>query len=321
MDPLTLMAISAAVSLGTGGIAKWLGDAKDAEETRQREAALQQYVALQPPQHRDLVARQVVQAMTANVRRNPALSATQDEALARTMEVARNGQSARGAADYEQAALNSAQQERGQRMGAVAQAQNQGLGSEAAYTDQLTAIQGGADRERMAGLQRAASNEDMRMGALSSANSMASQRSATEFGQDFEQAQAQDELNKFNAGEWNAMERYNNDDRYRAFDAQMGRADRIAGQYNNLADMNARRAAAIRQQVSNIGGGAARAIQAPGTYGATGAPAVPGAVAPKTSASPLTSATGSPTMDPAMAQQQQLQTGDPLTTSTKRKFR
>lgn len=321
MDPATLAVVGGIVNMGAAAIGEWLAGAESAEEERRRRLALRQYVALQPPEHRELVARQVSRALAADVRRNPGLEATQDEVLDRLMEVGRTGESAIGAADYEQAAMDSAQLERSQRMGAVAQAEAMGLGPEAAFTDLLLAGQAGADRERMAGLNRAAYGESSRMDALDRAGGMAAQRSATQWGQDMEQARAQDELNMFNAGEWNTMQRYNDQSRYDAFDAQLAKADRVAGQYNSLADMNLRRGQQTRQRATDIGGGAARAIQAPGTFGPSAAPAAPGAPARRASTGGVTEPRPMSHMEPAMEQQRALQPGTPTSNAQRRRLR
>jgi hypothetical protein len=322
MDPATLALVGGIVSMGAGAIGEWLAGASSAEEARLRRAALQQYVALQPPEHREVIARQVGRAFAADVRRNQGLEATQDEVLGRTMDIARDGRSARSDAEYEQSSLDSAQLERSQRMGAVAQAEAQGLGPEAAYSDMLLAGQAGADRERMAGLERAALQEDARMGALASAGGLASQRSATQWAQDMDQANAQDDLMRFNVGEWNSMARFNEGTRYEAFNAELAKADRVAGGYNDLANMNERRGQRTRQRASDIGGGAARAIQAPGTYGLASTPAAGAAAAPRQTTA-LSGSRGpmSDGMAPAMDQQHQLQSGAPLTTPTRRRLR
>lgn len=322
MDPVMMAGIGALVNMGTGAIFEWLAGSSSAEEKRQREQALAQYSALAPPAHRSLIAREVSRSRMADVRRNPAMEATQDEVMAGLMDVARDGESARGAAEYEQAALNSAQRARGDRMAAVAQADMQGLGPEAAYTDALLAGQADADRERMAGLQRAAYAEGARMEALGQAGSMAERRSATQWGQDAQAAQAQDELDIFNAGQWNEMQRYNDQSRYDAYDAELAKADRMVRGHEGMADMYQGRARRTREQGANIGGGINRAITAPGLYGPSGHQAAP---APTTaqSANPLTTPrpTSGAITPQVQEQQRQIQAGVPLVTPTRRRAR
>src|SRR5512139_3647860 len=100
MDPVTLAAISSLVSVGGGALGAWLSESKDEQEYEQRMEALRQYASIAPPQHRDLIARTVARSRMEDVRRNPALEAAQDEVLARTMEVARGGESAQARAEY-----------------------------------------------------------------------------------------------------------------------------------------------------------------------------------------------------------------------------
>jgi hypothetical protein len=329
MDPVTMAMVGGMVNMGVGAITNWLAGSKDDEERRQRMRALQEYSNLAPPEHKELIAREVAKSRMADVRRDPTQEAYQDEVQASLMEVARNGESARAAADYEQAAQDSAQLARSQRMGAVAQAESQGLGPEASFSDSLMAGQADADRERTAGMQRAAYNEEARMGALSQVGGMAAQRSATRWGQDAEQAQAQDQMDIFNAGQWNDMLRYNDQSRYDAFDAQLARADRLYGGHNNLADMNARQGQRTREQGAAIGGGINRAITAPGVYGPSGgtnnnggAPPAAAAAAPPPLMGPRPAPLGTPsTLQPAMEQQRQIQTGTPTTTPTRRRAR
>lgn len=324
MDPVTMAAVGGLVNMGVGAISNWLASSRDAEEKQQRLLALREYTSIAPPEHRDLIAREVARSRMSDVRRNPALEATQDEVLGSLMDVARNGESARGAADYEQAAMDSAQLARSNRMAAVEGATARGMGPEAAFTDVLMAGQADADRERMAGLNRAAYGEEARMGALSQAGGMAAQRSATQFGQDAEIARAEDELAQFNAGQWNQMQRYNNDGRYQNFEAQLAVADRRSRSRGDLADMEARRGDRIREQGAAIGGGLNRMITAPGVYGQgggnTGGGAPPAAAAAPPPQMRQTSAYQG-AMTPATQQQQLIQTGTPTTPPTRRRAR
>lgn len=326
MDPVSLAMVGSLVNLGVGAITDWLAGSKDAEEKRQRLLVLREYSSLAPPEHVELIAREVARSRMTDVRRDPELEAIQDEVQAGLMDVARNGESARARADYEQAAMESAQAARSQRMSAVESAAARGMGPEAAYTDLLMAGQGDADRERMAGLQRAAYGEEARMGALSQAGGMAAQRSGTRWNQDAEVARAEDDMAMFNAGQWNEMQRYNQDDKYRAYDAQLAKSDRIAGARRDLADMEGRRGQRTREQGSAIGGGMNRAITAPGVYGPSGgtgggAPPAAAAAAPPPLAGPRPMNTYQSAMAPAAQQQRQIQTGAPTTTATRRRAR
>jgi len=324
MDPITLSVVGGLVGAGVGALSNWLAGSADAKEREMRMEAVRQYAALSPPQARELIAREVARTATADVNRNQGLEATQDEVLNRYLEVARNGESAQGRADYEQAALDSAQLERASRQAAVSQGMAAGLGADAVYTDQLLASQAGADRERMAGLQRAAANEQARMSALGNAGSLASSRSNTQFQQDFSKAQAQDELNMFNAGQWNDMLQYNDQARYQAFNAQLAKANGMANAYNGVASSYGQQADRTREMGANIGAGVGRAIQAPATYGAwqSQQPGYQPPTSPTTGAQMVGAAPLQQSAANAQAQQQQLQTGlPPTTTATRRKAR
>lgn len=257
MDPVTIGMLvgQVGVPIITSIIGRIMSEEYSEEEREQWRLALEEYAALAPPEYRELIAREVARSRMGDVRRNPQLEATLDEVQARTMEVARTGESARGRADYEQAAMESAQLERGQREAAVSRADAMGLGPEAAFSDMLFAGQSGADRERMAGLQRAAYNEENRMGALGAAGAMAANRSATQFQQDAEVARAQDELARFNAGQFNEMQQFNEGNRYRNFGAQLDLANARSGVRQRYAGHLGGQGQQVREDWANVGRG------------------------------------------------------------------
>lgn len=257
MDPITIAMLVGQVGVPvlTSLIGRLQSDEYSEEEKRQLRLALEEYAAIAPPQYREVIAREVTRSQMGQVQRNPQLEATLDELLGRQMEVARTGESARGRADYEQSAMESAQLERAQREGAVSRADALGLGPEAAFSDALVAGQSGADRERMAGLQRAAYNEENRLGAMGAAGSMAANRSATQFQQDAEVARAQDELNMFNAGQANNMAQFNEGNRYRAFGAQLDLANARAGARQRYGGYMGDRGQQVREDWANVGRG------------------------------------------------------------------
>jgi hypothetical protein len=257
MDPVTIGMLvgQVGVPIITGIIGRIMSDEYSEEEREQWRLALEEYAAIAPPEHRDLIAREVARSQMGAVRRNPQLDAMMDEVQGRYMEVARDGESARGRADYEQSAMDSAQLERSQREGAVSRADALGLGPEAAFSDALLAGQGGADRERMAGLQRAAFNEENRMGALGAAGSMAANRSATQWQQDAQAAEAQDELNMFNVGQFNNMQQFNEGNRYRNFNAQLDLANARSGVRQRHAGYLGDKGQQVREDWANVGRG------------------------------------------------------------------
>jgi hypothetical protein len=278
VDPATMMMMigQVGVPLLTGLIGRLQSDEYSDEEKRQMMLALEEYAALAPPEHRELIAREIARSQMSGVRRNPYLESVQDEVLGRQLDIARTGESARGAADYEQAAMDSAQLERSQREGAVAQADALGLGPEAAFSDALLAGQGGADRERMAGLQRAAYGEEARMGALGAAGAMAAGRSATQWQQDAQVALAQDELNRFNVGQHNDMQQFNEGNRYRAFGAQLDLANARAGARQRYGAHMGDRGQQVREDWANVGRGVGGMLGAGVQYQNRGPMAQPG---------------------------------------------
>lgn len=307
------------VPLITGLIGRLSSDEYSDEEKRQMMLALEEYAAIAPPEHRDLIAREIARSQMESVQRNPYLEAVQDEVLAGYQEIARGGESTRGRADYEQSAMESAQLERAQREGTLARADALGLGAEAAFTDALLAGQGGADRERMAGLQRAAFNEKARMGALGAAGSMAGSRSATQFAQDAQVAQAQDELNRFNAGQFNDMQQFNEMGRYRNFGAQLDLANARAGARQRYAGYMGDRGQQVREDWANVGRGIGTGLGAGAQYRTTGGMGAQQDPAMSSGAMPQQQVYGQPapqsTVGPAAAGPQ------PYTTPQRRKAR
>lgn len=301
MDPITAAMLigQVGVPLLTSIIGRMQSDEYSDEEKRQMMLALQEYAAIAPPEHRDLIAREIARSQMENVRRNPYLEAVQDEALAGYQEIARGGESARGRADYEQAAMESAQQERAQREGAVARADALGLGPEAAFSDALLASQSGADRERMAGLQRAAQDEEARTNALGAAGAMAGSRSASQWAQDAQVAQAQDELARFNAGQFNEMEQFNEADRYRAFGAQMDVANARAGARQRYAGFMGDKGQQVREDWANAGRGIGTGLGAGAQYRTTGGMGAPQGPAMSSGAMPQQQVYGQPTTQQA----------------------
>lgn len=313
MDPVTMSFVAGLVMMGGSAIGDWLAGSQDEEERRQREAALEEYASIAPPEHKQLVARELTRTRMEDVQRNQGLEATQDEVQGRLMEIGRSGESVAARADFELAAQESSMMERAARAAALAQADAAGLGPEAAYSDMLLASQAGADRERMAGLQRAGMGERNRMAALGQAGGMAERRSATQWAQDAEVAQAQDDFERFNVGEYNDMQRYNRDDEHRVFNEELALADRRAGQRGEIADMHDRRGQRTRQRVGDISTGAGRAIMAPSIYGpsGTGGGGTPPAAAPAAAAAPLPPSGPAPAVQPAQPQQRALPYDDP----------
>jgi hypothetical protein len=244
-----------AVGLLTGIASRILSGDMDEEEERQVRAALEEYASIAPPEERRLIAQTIPRSRMSDLRRDPGLSAVQDEALARTMEIARSGESAQAQADYERSAMQSAQLDRSNRQALVSEAEARGMGPEAAYTDLLLAGQAGADRERMAGLDRAASASEMAYRALADGNHMAASRSATEWDQDAEVAAAEDDLARWTANTNNQFAMYNRDDEYRRLQAQL----QIAGAKNQarrgVAEWARDQRDQIRGDVANVGRG------------------------------------------------------------------
>jgi hypothetical protein len=313
VDPVTMSVVAGLVMMGGSALGDWLAGSQDEEERRQRQAALEEYASIAPLEHKQLVARELQRTRMEDVRRNPALDADMDEVQGRLMEVGRGGESAAARADYELASQESSMMERAARAAALSQADAAGLGPEAAYSDMLLASQAGADRERMAGLQRAGMGERNRMTALGQAGGMAERRSATQWSQDAEVAQAQDDFERFNVGEFNDMQRYNRDDELGVWDRNLSLADRRAGQRNELGDMHERRGQRTRQRVGDISTGAGRAIMAPSIYGpsGTGGGGTPPAAAPAAAAAPLPPSGPAPAVQPAQPQQRALPYDDP----------
>lgn len=268
MDPVTMMAISAAIQLGSAALAEWLSGGDSDEERRLRQDALAQYAAIAPPEAQEVIARTVEGTAMDDVRRDDGQEAIRDEMQGRLLERVRGGgMDAQSQARYEQARQRSAMEARAGRQGALSRAGVRGLGPEAALTDMLLAQQGSAESERMAGLQQAADADRAALESLLESGSMAGERSRERWSQDASVAQARDDMRRFNAGQMSDADRFNAGQKNWAWDAEYKRRAGLAGANQDMADSYGNRAQQTRQRVGGVGQGLAYGVNSLGASG------------------------------------------------------
>lgn len=258
MDPLTMMAASAAISAGVGAIGSWLAGSSDDKEREQRMLALQEFSSVGTPEVRELVAQGVRQSAMSRVRANDGQRAIQDEVSARLLDKGRSGGlDLRARARLEEAGMEASQYARQQRDGVMQSARARGVaGGGEELLAQLTAEQGGADSMRQAGVRAAADADEAALQAMLQAGNMAGEREERDWDQQAQVASAEDDIARFNAGENNRFSLYNDEQRWRANDQRMELASARANARNGLANSYARDA----QRTREAWGGAGQAL-------------------------------------------------------------
>lgn len=264
MDPFTIGAIG--VNIAGPILGEIFSSSADEEEMEQRLAALAEYTGISVPQLRELHARELGRTNLAGVTTDASLDAYEDESLARLAEVGRSGGlDANARARMEEARLDAAGSERAQREAILQQARQRGT---AGYGEDLSAMlqagQGAADRERMAGVQALSDAETRALGSIAQTGAMAGARQGRQFQQRAQVATAQDRIDEFNAGTANDFAMFNEQQRWRQFDARLGLADARANARNGIANAQGARADRTRGAI----GGAAQGVgMGLGAYG------------------------------------------------------
>ncbi len=180
------------------------GGARDkaAQLTAEQQALID---SIQDPVLKDLM----VERITSSHQLNPQLQSAQMEAMQHMQGIGRaGGMDAQFRGSLEEASMQAAQQERGQRDAALSRVQQQyGLGGGMpAMVAQMQAGQDSANRNRMAGVSAASAASQRAMQAMAASGQMAgTMRSA-----DLSEAQARDRIAEFNSGQSLRAEQANN---------------------------------------------------------------------------------------------------------------
>lgn len=267
MDPATLGLIGGLVSAGSGAIAQWLAGGESEEEKRNRRLALQQYSALAPPQHRDIIAQGVKESAYSRVRGNQRLQANQDEVQARLMSRGRGEQSMASQAAQAEARMQAARTAQGDREAILAEGRARGtVGSGEELLLQQDANQAAAETERLAGMRALADADEQALQALIAGGSLAGQREERDLARQSQEAGALDDIALFNAGQTNNLAVANAQLRNAAFQNQLALADRRAGVYQNDADRAQQRRQGTAAAIGGLGQGVGYGLAAYGQY-------------------------------------------------------
>jgi len=295
------MLVGSLVNAGVGFIADWIAGSSDEEEKAARQRALQEYASLSPPDVQDFIAREVSGSATSRARVNEGQRAVQDEVQGRLMERGRaGGMDLQSRARAEQARMEAGQHEQEMREGALANLRSRGmLGSGEELLARLQSGQSAANRERMAGVQSLADADEAAMQALIAGGGMAGQREQREWGQQMDVANAEDDIARFNAGEYNRFQLARAADVRARFDQQFALADRKSGIHQGDAAIARRDAQQTRQQVGGLGQAAGFGIASYGQYQANQQPANKVSYSPNQPATVGTAAA----LQPALQQQ------------------
>lgn len=138
-----------------------------------------------------------------NISVNPALRSAQMRALGQLQgEAAAGGLTAEDKMALEQSKMATQAQERGQRGAIEADAAQRGMaGGGASLANKMASQQAGAQQNYLSGLQTAGDARKRALAAMSGAGNLGGQMEAQQFGEQAQAAQAQDAINRFNAGQ------------------------------------------------------------------------------------------------------------------------
>lgn len=269
MDPITMGLIGGAVSAGIGGIAQFIAGGESEEEREARRAALAEYSALAPPQHRDIIAQGVKESYTSRVRGNAGLQAMQDRVQDRLVRRGEGETSLAHRARAEDARMSAARQAQGDRQAILQEGRARGtVGSGEELLLQQDANQQAAEQERMAGIQSLADEEEAALQALMAGGAMAGQREERDLQTQLAQAGAMDDIAMFNAGQANSMAVQNAGLRQAAFGNQLALADRRSAIHQGTAQRAREDSRGTAAAIGGVGQGLGYGIAAYGQYGA-----------------------------------------------------
>ena len=198
----------------------WLTGATQREAMRQHRSGISDFENIQVPTQFD---RQGPTEF-GNIQTDPRYRQAQNQALAQMQDIAAaKGNDAAYRAQMNAAQQQMAQQERGQREALAGQARQRGTyGQGQHFAQQLAAQQGGAQAASNQGFNAAAEAQNRYLNAVQQGGQMGLQMQGQQYGEQADKARAQDQINQFNTQGANA-------NRFNQFNAQMGRAQGMAG--------------------------------------------------------------------------------------------
>lgn len=262
MDPITIAMIAS--SIGAPLLGELFAGGNDARANELREQALAEYLGLSVPELRELAPQLLERTNMEGITTDPRFDAAQDEAMSRLQEIGRaGGLDARARGRLEEARLDAGTQAKANRDAVLSSARARGTaGTGEELSALLQADQAASDRERMAGIATLSDAEERALEAIAGAGNLAGERQARQFDQRAQVATAQDRIDEFNAATANDFSMFNEDQRWRQFNAQMDLAGARSGAMRDRAGDEERAADRKRKMIGGIGQGA--------TYGLAG---------------------------------------------------
>lgn len=224
-----------------------LGQSKaDAERNaalQLRQEGMRDWTSIDTPQLSPLELQQQEQTGLAGVTEDPRLRGYQMQALDQLgQEVASNGMTAQDAAAYNRARQMAGGVDAGLRGAAEQQAAQRGMASSTgSLLGALSAGQAGVNRASDMGTQAASDSRARYMQAVDMLGQQAGGVRGQDYGVARSRAEAQDAINRFNAGMRNQNGIYNQGLQQQMFDNSMGLAAGRNAAYNNLGNAYDRR--------------------------------------------------------------------------------
>ena len=267
--PLVLAGIGAGASV-LGGIAGevWAG-ADERERKRLEEKAAALYGNVSAPALERVIAEELGPSAMEGVQVDAGARQARKDALRKMMEVGLSGgMDAESQLAAEQARMDAAQYERGQRQAILQNARMRGTaGGGQELAAQLQGQQSGANRAHLGGLQAAADARRRALQALAQGGEMAGGLERDDFGQKATRAEAQDAISRFNAQNRQQANLYNAGLGQQDFENRLAVKDRQAEALYRQADAAGRKGDRKRRIAGGIGSGANYGLTAYGQYG------------------------------------------------------
>jgi hypothetical protein len=207
----------AVAGFAAGEVAKGNARGAAAQLTAEQQALID---SIQDPVLKDLM----VERITSSHQLNPQLQSAQMEAMQHMQGIGRaGGMDAQFRGSLEEASMQAAQQERGQREAALSRVHQQygAGGGMPAMVAQMQAGQDSANRNRMAGVAAASAASQRAMQAMAASGQMAGQLRTADLGE----AQARDAIAQFNSGQSLKAQQANNANQLGGFSAQLQKAN------------------------------------------------------------------------------------------------
>lgn len=268
MDPATIGAVGAGVNVAGGVIGYLLsmGD-RDAAEALIKQS-LDATGNINLPALEKLVAQTVGPTEFAKIQSDPALKQAQMQALNKLQTVSDRG----GFMAEDQAALNritntNARAANSRNANATEAMESRGIAGGGAEFAMRQANNASAnDQDNQKGLDLAGMAQKRAMDAILARGNMAGDMRNQDYGEKARAAQAQDQINQYNAGAKSKVDSYNAGLSQQNYENEMGKLGAQNAARGNMANSYYNKAQATQQMVGGAASGAAKAIQTDAEY-------------------------------------------------------